>query len=166
MPLVTAQNHIKGLLDALSVPGPSGIEPLHAFITPPDPYTESAPAAYIWPARGTEARQSLPRNRGGVNGAWKTVKQDIEVYLVWFGSDSDPDADSAFPSIVDAVLNALRTSPDPAIVTDPDSGMTVELCGVGEDMSWQLGPVRSVADERYLRYDALVRVPFSEFIQA
>lgn len=166
MPLVTAQNHIKGLLQGLPIPGPNGVEPLNAFITPPDPYNESAPAAYIWATRGNERRQAVPRNVAGANGGWKTVKQALDVYLVWFGEDTDPDADTAFPSVVDAVLNALRISPDPARVTDPDSGLEVQLVAIGEDLDWQLGNVRAVADERYLRYDALVHVPFTEFIQA
>lgn len=166
MPLITAQTYIRSKLDKLSIPGPAGVEPLNAFVIPPDPYLESAPAAYVWPSRGTEKRQALPRNVAGANGAWKTIAQSMDVWLTWFGADTDPYADNAFPAIVDAVMNVLRTAPDPAQVTDPNTNAVTWLSGIGEDMDWHLGGVRSLEDQRWLRFDALVTVPFTEWIQA
>jgi hypothetical protein len=167
MPLVTAQLYIQGLINGLVIPGPANTGVLQAFITPPDPNFDSAPAAYIWPSKGDEHRQSVPRNIGpGTRAGWKTVDQQFDIWLAWFGEDTDPQADIAFPSIVDSVMFTLRTSPDPAPVVDPDTGAVSWMVGVGERMSWDFAGVRSVADQRYLRYSALVHVPFSEFIQA
>lgn len=167
MPLVTVQNWIKGQLDGLIIPGPANVGVLEAFITPPDPKEDGRPAAYIWPSNGHENRQSMPRNTGpGTPAGWKNVKPNIDVYLTWFDDTSEPYADNAFPSIVDAVMAALRVVPDPAEVVDPNSGLVCWLSGVGEEMDWQNLGVATTADQRWARYDALVRVPFTEFIQA
>ncbi len=168
MPLVTVQTYIKSLLNGLIVPGPAGIGPLEAFIQPPDPNDDTIrPAAYIWASGGREVRQSMPRNTGpGTPAGWKDVYPDVEIYLVWFDSDEDPYADTAFHSVIDAVMQVLRTSPDPAQVVDPNSGLVCELAGVGEHMTWQALSVTSTADQRWLRFDALLLVPYIEFIQA
>lgn len=167
MPLVTAQLYLQGLLNQMVVPGPANPGTLEAFITPPDPKEDINPAAYIWPTRGTEKRQSVPRNIGpGTRAGWKTIDHAFDIWLVWFGEDTDPFADTAFPSIIDAVMNQLRTSADPASVTDPSTLAVSWLTGVGERLNWELAGVRSVADERWLRYSAVVHLDFYEFIQA
>lgn len=167
MPLVTVQTWIKQQLDGLIIPGPANVGALEAFITPPDPREDPPPAAYIWPANGNEKRQSIPRNTGpGTPAGWKNYKPNIQIYLTWFNSADDPYADVAFPGVVDVVMHALRTSPDPAQVVDPNTGETSWLAGVGEDMDWTNLGVTATTDERWLRYDALVHVPFTEFLNA
>jgi hypothetical protein len=49
---------------------------------------------------------------------------------------------------------------------DPINGQLSNLLNVGENMSWQQGPVRATADQRYLRYDAVITVEVIEIIQA
>lgn len=167
MSLVTVQTWIKTRLDGLVIPGPADVGALEAFITPPDPRDDPPPAAYIWPANGSETRQSFPRNTGpGTPAGWKNSRPNMQVYLTWFDSAGDPYADNAFPSVIDAVMHALRTSPDPAEVTDPNTGEVSWLAGVGEEMSWQGLGITAVADQRWLRYDAMITVPFIEFINA
>lgn len=167
MSIVTVQTFIKAQLDQLIIPGPAEIGTLEAYITPPDPRDGPKPAAYIWPSNGHEMRQAMPRNTGpGTPAAWKDFRPSIEVYLTWFNQTSDPYVDNAFPTVIDAVLRALRTCPDPAQVVDPNTGEVSWLQGVGEDMSWTNLGVTAVADQRMLRYDALIIVPFLESINA
>jgi hypothetical protein len=167
MSLVTVQTWIKQQLDGLVLPGPAGVQPLEAVITPPDPNEDPQPVAYIWPTGGREHRQAVPRNTGpGTAAGWKNFEPNIDIYLTWFNNQDDPYADVAFPSVVDAVMNALRTSPDPAEMVDPNTGAVSWLAGVGEDMDWSNLGVNAVNDQRWLRYDALIRVSFTEFISA
>ena len=167
MPLVTAQTYIQGLIQGLMIPGPANAGALQAFVTPPDPNFDIAPSAYVWPTRGDEARQSVPRNIGpGTRAGGKHDNHSIDIWLNWFGEDTDPYVDTAFPSIVDAVMKVLRTSADPALVTDPDTADQSWMMGVGEKMSWEMAGVRSVEDQRWLRYSAVVHCPFAEFFQA
>lgn len=175
MPIASCMAFIKQLLDGLDMPG--GAPELAAWITAPDPDVDPAavPTCYIWPMPGREARDTrnagtMPRNQGpnatGGSG-FKTIKHEIGIWLVWFQDENDPDADTLFPGYVDALMNALRTSfPNPALLTDPWTGVVTQLANTGEDMAYDSPPPRSVSDQRYLRYDCLLRVPLIEVIQA
>jgi hypothetical protein len=167
MPLVNAQLYVQSILDGLVIPGPANPGTLEALITPPDPNVETTPIAYIWPTRGEEHRQSVPRNIGpGTRAAWKEDKHSVDIYLVWFGEDTDPYSDVTFPSIMDAVLKALRESPDPASFTDPNTALQSWMVGVGEQITWETAALRSTADQRWMRYSALILCPFTEMFQA
>ncbi len=89
------------------------------------------------------------------------------IWVVWFQADDDPEADTLFPGIVDAIQAALRTSwPNPAILTDPYTGEQSLAADTGEEMWADIDPPHSLADQRYLRYDALLTVPIQEVITA
>ena len=167
MSIVTVQTWFQSQLNGLAIPGPADMDRLEAVITPPDPNEEPQPMAYIWPSNGSEDRQAMPRNTGpNTPAGWKNFRPRMDVYLTWFNSPDDPYSDTAFPTVVDAVLRALRTSPDPAEAVDPNTGEVSWLMGVGEEMSWQNLGVTATADQRYLRYDALVQASFLESIKA
>lgn len=169
MPVNTVHNAIKGILDNLILPGEAGT--LHCFITPPDPRDDPEPAIYVWAARGPERRQSVPRASPGyqplTQSGWKEIDHTVDGFLTWFGEDSQRNADSNFPAIVDATMQALRNAPDPMYaVTDPLTGQQSNLTGIGEKLEYEIGPVRATADQRYLRYDALITIHLFEFFQA
>lgn len=170
MPIVSAQVYIRNLLDGLAMPG--NAPALAAYITPPDPNVDAAtPAAYIWPADGEESRNpvmggTIPRAAfTGAASGFKPVEHALEIYMVWFGQDDDPDSDTWFPGMVDAVMAALRASPDPAIVTDPWTGVQSNLIDVGENMTYRI-TIRALDDQRYNRYDALITLRLHELIAA
>jgi hypothetical protein len=168
MPTNTVHLALKGILDGLIVPGIAGV--LRCYITPPDPRDEPDPAIYIWPARGREHRQSVPRASPGYQAStqsgWKELEHTVDGFLTWFGPGGDRNSDSTFPAVVDAVLMALRNADDPMYaVTDPLTGQQSDLTGIGEKLDYEIGPVRSTADQRYLRYDALITISVCEFLQ-
>jgi hypothetical protein len=170
VPLNSVQLYLKGLLDGLPMPGAAGN--LAAYITPPDPNEETqVPTAYIWPSQAKESRDpktggSIPRNTGpGTPSATKSLVHDVDIYLVWFAANDDPDADTWFPGMVDAVMYTLRTAPDPVQVTDPYSGMSSQLVNVGEQMDVKIGLI-AVGDEVFGRYDALITVTVWEIFRA
>jgi hypothetical protein len=168
VPLNSAQLFIRDTLDGTSPPGDTGLSgPLVALITPYDPDQSGAPRAYVWPSMGREKRRAKPRNHGpGTPAAVKDLNHTVEVFLVWFDSDSDPDADINFPGLIDYVMDLLRTCDNPALVTDPLTGRVSQLVDIGEDMTYTYVPPRSTADQRILRYDARISVPFLETFQA
>jgi hypothetical protein len=84
---------------------------------------------------------------------------------VWFGADDDPDADSWFPGMVDAVMGALRYATMPAKLTDPYTGFVSDLVDLGENQSYEI-VVSAVADQAYNRYDARLRLRILELIFA
>lgn len=170
MPINSAQVYLQSLLDGLPLPG--SIPNLAAFITPPDPNEEAdVPAAYIWPSTGDESRDSsrvgtVPRNTGpGTPSGWKNIAHTLDIWVVYFGQDDDPAADTLFTGIVDAIMLALRTSPERPLVTDPYTEQQSWLLDIGEKMSYRID-LRALSDQAYNRYDAQITVPLVEALQA
>ena len=50
--------------------------------------------------------------------------------------------------------------------SDHDPNPISQLLNIGERMSWEYAPVRAVADQRFLRYDARLTIEIEEIIQA
>jgi hypothetical protein len=170
MPLNTVQHYLQGVLDQLVLP--LGIGTLDAYITPPNPRDNvTDPAAYIWGSHGDESRLTVPRAQHGdlASGGDKTLAHRTDVWLTWFGEADNPQVDQQFPAIVDAVLAVLRNVEmldQTQHAQDPVTGQLSNLLNVGENMTWEYGPVRATADQRYLRYDAQITVEVIEIIQA
>jgi len=170
VPILTAQTWIYNVLSGMPLPGNTG--PLQAFVTPPNPETDQLdPHCYIWPSTGSEARESLPRapepGLGTTQSGWKAMTHQIDIYLTWFDDDSDPDPDISFPVIIDAVMDALRTTQDPVTQTDPVTGRYSQVYATGERMSYDVAAVRgTTADQRILRYDSRIVARLMESFQA
>ena len=170
MPIASTLAVVKGLLAGLAMPG--GLPEMAAYITPLDPNTETQiPTAYVWPTDGDESRDpekagSVPRNSGpGTAAGVKGIEHAVDVYVVWFASDEEPDIDNLFPGVVDAVMAAFRFSEDPAKAVDPYTGQVSTLIDLGERMSYRI-TLRSLVEQAYNRYDALVGLSVLEVIQA
>ena len=165
------QQFLLSLLDSLELP--YNVPAAKAYITPPDPRVQAkVPAIYIWPSDGIENRSAelggtVPRNKGpGTASGTKGLKHQMDVYVTWFSSNSGKSADPVFPSIVDAVMMTLRYSqPNPAYLTDPNTGITSTVYNVGESIRYRTG-VEATQDERWLRYDALLQVSVWEIMNA
>ncbi len=170
MPINSVQVYIQNLIDGLIMPAGAG--QLVAYITPPDPNEETdLPTAYIWPVTGDESRDpqkggTIPRNTGiGTPSGYKAFEHHMEIYVVWFGQDDDPNSDTWFPGMIDAIMLTLRTSPDPATAQDPYTGQLTTLIDVGEHMSYRI-TLRAVEDQRYNRYDGLITLELLELMRA
>jgi hypothetical protein len=170
MPINSVQTYLLELLDGTPLPGPAGqTGALAAFITPPDPGSLDVPTAYIWPTGGEEKRLTTPRGSGpNVNQpGWKHIIHRVQLYLAFVGAGDDPTADTTFPAVIDAVMAVLRPSPDEVLITDPVTGIISSLLlGIGEDMTYDFAVVKTLADQRYLRYDARLTVTVNEYFQA
>jgi hypothetical protein len=170
LPINSACGYLLELLDQLPIPGPAGTQgALQCYITPPDPGTLNMPSAYLWPVSGTETRLTSPR-AGGPNVAqpgWKHIQHRVQLYLAFVGTSDDPTADTTFPAVLDAIMAALRPSPDEAPVTDPVTGIISSfLLGIGEEMTYDYAVVHTLADQRYLRYDARLQINVNEYFQS
>ena len=152
---------------------PYNVAAAEAFITPPDPRVKAkVPAIYIWPSDGMENRSpelggTVPRNKGpNTASGTKGLQHQMDVYCTWFSANSGRQADPVFPAIVDTIMMALRYSqPNPAELTDPSTGLTSSVYNVGEQIKYRIG-IEATADERWLRYDALLQVTVWEVINA
>lgn len=172
MPIAAVTAFTKNLLDSLPMPGPNALA-MKAYVMPPDPNVEAQyPTAYVWPTTGNESRNpardgTIPRNTGpGTPAGTKPIEHMIDVFVVYFMADDDPQADSLFPGMVDAVMEQLRTCDDPVTLQDPyNPNIVSTLYNLGEDMTYQI-VVSALADQAYNRLDALIRCPCYELIRA
>ena len=171
MPVVVVQQFLLSLLNGLEMP--YNVPAAEAFVTPPDPRVKAkVPAIYIWPSDGMENRSgelggTVPRNTGpNTPSGTKGLQHQMDVYVTWFSANSGRQADPVFPAIVDTIMMALRYSqPNPAELTDPATGLTSSVYNVGEQIKYRVG-IEATADERWLRYDALLQVTCWEVINA
>ena len=171
MPVVTCQQWLLSLLDNLEMP--YSVPSAKAYITPPDPRVQAkVPAIYIWPSEGMENRSpelggTIPRNTGpGTASGTKGLHHQFDCYVTWFSSNSGKQQDPAFPAIVDTIMLALRYSmPNPVELTDPVTNLTSTVYNTGEHMDYKIG-IEATADERWLRYDALLTISIWEIINA
>jgi len=173
VPINTTQVYVSELLNGLTWPI-TNLPALQCQITPPDPNVDAnVPQAYVWPSRGRENRNpahggTIPRATTSPNSAagLKTQQHRLDVYLVWFGQDDDPDADTLFPGMVDWVMEKLRLSPDTTpVLLDPWTNRESYLIDVGEVMDYQI-TLRALVDQRYNRYDALITLVINEVFAA
>ena len=66
---------------------------------------------------------------------------------------NDPDGDTLFGGIMDGIMDALRTSfPNPAILTDPWTGVQTLAANTGEDMTYDLLPPAATKNQRTHRW--------------
>jgi hypothetical protein len=170
MPIVSAQSYTASLLANMVPPGATGIRgPVQALITPldPDVNPDGIGRCYVWPASGPENRRAMPRNTGtGTPAGWKNLRHAVEIFLMWIDPDpDDPDVDVNFPLFIDWVMDILRTSPNPAQWTDPETGLVSTFANVGEEMSYDFVPPRTLEAQTLKRYDARIRCTLLELFQ-
>lgn len=171
MPLVTVTQWLLRVLDQMPLPGNGG-QVLQAFITPPNPEENQLdPHCYIWPSAGAESRQSVPRapvaTVGTNQSGWKEMNHSVDCWVTFFqDGDHDPNPDLTFPVIVDAVMDGLRTTQDPVLLTDEVTGRLSQISGTGERMNYDVAiPKGTSADQRILRYDSRILVRLQESFQ-
>jgi hypothetical protein len=169
MPLNTVQHYLKGVLDNVALPLDLGT--LEAFIQPPNPNLDNAAGVYIWGSRGDEQRMTVPRAKPGdlSTGGEKGLTHSVDAWIIWLGPAVHPLQDVLFPAVVDTIMAVLRNTPildGTQYCPDPVTGQLSQLLNVGERMSWEYAPVRAVADQRFLRYDARLTIEIEEIIQA
>jgi hypothetical protein len=176
------QNYVLSLIDQMPWPATmTGLPSLAAYVKPPDPNVESEiPTAYIWFQRGREDRDSdrlragtVPRISfpGGPSGT-KAVTHQVPVWLVWMMDTDDPDASTLFPGMVWAIQQVFRSAAaafngqvaaNPYKMTDPWTEDQSWLIDIGEVMTYDTD-LRTLANQRFLRLDALIELTLVEVI--
>jgi hypothetical protein len=166
VPLNSVQLYVKGLLDGLELPSP--MPPLKAYVAVPPVSSEATPIAFVWGSNAREARHTMPRAQPGqpATGGFKKIPYLLEVWIQHAESASGQNADSKFPSIVDAVTAVLRNTQMPVTITDPDTGQTSTILEIGEEIDVDYPPARAIQQQRIYDYRARLTLPIREEIQA
>jgi hypothetical protein len=162
VPLNSVQQYVKGLLNGMTIPGPTGMPSttLTAWVTPPVYENLNGPRAHVWGGRKRVTRQTAPRGPGFRHYAWT-----IDIYLVHLANPNDTGVDQAFPLLVDAVEAQLGSTPMGAFITDPTTGVKSQVLEIGEDWETDVSPIHTPASNRMLYYTARIGMDIYEAVQ-
>ena len=167
MSLNAVQTYIKGLLNGLALPfAQEGT--LTAYVKPPIAGDEATPLAFIWGSVGDKTRRAGPRAQPGKpsTGGFKKAIWQVDVWLYFAEEADDPNGDSLFPAVIGAVTDVLENTLMPVPVTDPVTQAVSTVLQIGETVKVDYAPVRSLADQRYVQYEARIIVDVEESYQA
>lgn len=142
MPLNSVQLYVAGLITAANIIIDDGIPALDCWIVPPTLQNMNGPHAYVWGGRVSTSRQTMPR---GVMAGFKKYPWQIDVYVVFetvANRIQNPNLDSQFPMLIDAITNIFSTTTMPGYIdtngvfsTEPVAGAS-QIQHIGE--SWTL----------------------------
>jgi hypothetical protein len=152
------QLHAKSLLEGL--PSPLYDKGLLTVITPPSPGDLDGPTAYVWATLGTNKRQTAPRRAGFRKMMWT-----VTVWLMSPDNATNPEADSAFACLIDAVVTAFTTAEMPISIIDPNSGQNYNFLAIGEQFTVTQSPVHGLANQQLFLYEALCEFTIEETSQ-
>jgi len=161
MSVNAVQKLLRDALDALETPNVQ-LPPAQAWIAPPLPGDAAAPQIYVWGAHWTERRMTGGRGAGGS----KRRDYDVAIHIYAATVADDPNADSAFPLLIEAVIAKLASLAMPVQLTDDETKAVTQLVEVGERFEVTYGVPRSLQDQRLLWYNCAVTVGAVEMIIA
>jgi hypothetical protein len=154
------QQHVRGVLDGLTVPGQVGT--LTAYVQPPTVEELDGARAYIWTPVGKGTRQSMPRGPGFTTRTW-----NVHIWLMYLDStNSDTDIEQTFPLLIDAVDAALLAAVMPIFITDPTTEQPSQLLAIGEEYALDYPPARTPGNLQMLLSEALITTTVKEALQA
>ncbi len=173
MSTVAVMSYCKSVLDGLVIPAGAGTGPLIAYIVPPDPddNPNGQPCCSIWDTAGDESRLAASRQTVALAnpspvvidqaapepGAGRKIQwHELSFYLWYPMADEETAEDIAFPAVIDAVMTALRTTPDPVVLKDPLTGAISQLAGLGENMRRQMSPPLALSPQRWEKFVGLI----------
>lgn len=159
MPLNSVQQYIANQLDGLAMP--AALKPLKAYIMPPAREKLSGPHAYVWGGTSRARRQTAPRLQG-----YKHLDWMVDIYLMYETVSTSPTIDQDFPLVVDAVLTQLWTTTMPVFIVDPTTLLNSQIVAVGEQWDLDYPPVKALATERRMLFEARIRMNVYEAVKA
>lgn len=163
MPLNSVQTYVRDLLQGQTSPE---LPPAEVFISPPNPGDATVPQVYVWGGQLHEERASFPRGQGIGTGGRKWLHWTVAIW-VYYPDDANSYAiDSAFPALLDAILETLRATPLPAPLTDATDGVGSSVFYIGEDIRMSYATPRAEEDQRYIWQSARIDAQVDEMIQA
>lgn len=167
MPLNSVQHYVHDLINNMVLPSPvTGRGPLDCAITPPALQSLDGPHCYVWGGHVDKERQTMPRGAGFSKYPWR-----MSIWLIYETSAQlgpsgrNPNLDSEFPVLLDAVTKLLARTTMPILITDPDTGDISQIQGIGESWSLDYPAERLPATMRMLLYTAEISMDVLEVFQ-
>jgi hypothetical protein len=86
----------------------------------------------------------------------------MSIWIMAADTSTNPNADTAFAGLIDAIITAIVTDTMPIMETDPVTGQQCQLLAIGEQFTVQQSPVHALADQRLVMYEALINLTIEE----
>lgn len=163
MPLNSMQQYVKKLLDGQVS---AELQPAEVFIAPPNPGDATVPQVFIWGGQLFEERESFPRGQGIGTGGRKWLHWTIAIWVVYPDDAEAYDINTAFPALLDAILETLRAASLPVPLTDPTTGTASDIFYIGEQIRMEYATPRATEDQRIIWQSARIDAQVDEMIQA
>ncbi len=146
MGLNVVQAQLQGYLDGLaSAQLPDAI----AYVAPPAiDVSLPEPRIFVWGGRVQEDRFTQGRGIGGQ----KRLIWQVDIWPILSMESFDPNADSAYPVFLDAIMAKLRSVEIAVTVTDAVTGAVSTLQNIGERMTLDYTTPQASADQRLVVY--------------
>ena len=156
MSLNSVQRFLADLLDGLESPE---LPPAQAWVLPPSMTQPGAqPQIYVWGGTLTEARATLPREKGQ-----KRVSHTISLYVQWM-SPNDIAYEQHFPLLLDAIRATIRSVNLQQPITDATTGEVSWLTDLGEKMTLSYSTPVATNQQQYLQNTAVLKLPVTEWV--
>lgn len=162
--------YVKTQLNGLETPYLGAIT---AFVQPPQVGDFSTPEVHIWPLRVHGKRWTMSRGKMGadllpipLSGGQRRNTFDLALYVKCAIDTQGPNADAAFPTLIDIILRKLFSIPIVVVIIDPDiAGLTSSLMDIGENYEIEFAPAHFLTDQGLVGADALITLPLIENFQ-
>ncbi len=160
MGLNVVQTTLAGYLDGLS----SGQLPdAFAYVAPPAiDVALPEPRIFVWGGRLKEDRFTQGRGMGGQ----KRLIWQVDIWPILAMETFDPNADSAYPAFLDAIMQKLRTVQMGVTVTDAVTGTSSVLQEIGETLTLDYTTPQALADQRLVLYGGHIGCQVIEILDA
>ena len=158
MSVNAVEQYVQGLLDG--VQSPNMPAPIQAWVMPP-PVVQLTPnpCVFVWGGTWAEERHTLSRGRGEKRVAYQLT---LTIQGATSNDLTDDYPPSAFPILIETVMNILRTVTIPIPVTDPVTGAQSIIQTIGEKMSVTHPTPITASDQQFIWHNAVVKCMVSE----
>lgn len=132
------------------------IAPIKCYIAPPQVVIDSVegPEVYIWGGHAQIHRTTAPKTPYPFyTGGFKRAPWELDIWV--FFVDAATPSDTNFPTILDAIRQAIESIPFPQQLTDINSNPpNTQLVEIGQNLRIEYPPPHSIEDQSNLLYTA------------
>lgn len=175
MPLNSVMAHTKEALVGLVFPsgltldGTIQVPALQAHISPPvGTVLSDSPHAFVWGGTLRHHRQTMGGPRAEIintSSPFRELDHRIDIVVRYAMSNNLSTVDSAFPAIIDTIVEKLSGVQMPIKIVDQLTGRPSTIVIIGEEFDISHGHIYSLKDQRFWLFGAKITMPVKETIQ-
>jgi hypothetical protein len=120
------------------------------------------PVIHVFTSGFSERRQTMPRASNAHPGGYKKARHSVDLFILVLQKSTKSYADSAFPILLETIMQKLRSVPLTAPITDPDTGAESTILSIGEEFEVKIAPLVTVTNQQLVAWQAQITCPVDE----